>query len=252
MPFSSPEPCALSHSRHDQTHMPTDKKVRVAIVGLGFGAEFIPIYQRHPNAEMYAICRRDRKELDAVGDRFGIGKRYTELRRAAEGSRTSTRSTSTRPIADHAPQSIAALKAGKHVASTVPMATTIDECRQIVEAQRKSGKVYMMMETVVYSREYLFVKELYDKGELGRIQFLRGSHQQDMDGWPGYWAGLAADALRDALRQPVPRDPRQARRERRLPRLRADSRGADSRSTAARSRSRPRRSRCATPTSRPR
>ena len=48
----------------------------------------------------------------------------------------------------------------------------------------------MMMETVVYSREYLFVKELYDKGELGRIQFLRGSHQQDMDGWPGYWEGF--------------------------------------------------------------
>ena len=53
-----------------------------------------------------------------------------------------------------------------------------------------SGKIYMMMETVVYSREYLFVKELYDKGELGRLQFLRGSHQQDMDGWPDYWPGL--------------------------------------------------------------
>ena len=62
--------------------------------------------------------------------------------------------------------------------------------RQIIEAQKKSGKVYMMMETVVYSREYLFVKELYEKGELGRIQFLRGSHQQDMEGWPGYWPGL--------------------------------------------------------------
>jgi predicted dehydrogenase len=48
----------------------------------------------------------------------------------------------------------------------------------------------MMMETVVYSREYLFVKELYDRGVLGRIQFLRGSHQQDMDGWPEYWPGL--------------------------------------------------------------
>ena len=70
------------------------------------------------------------------------------------------------------------------------MATSIDECRQIVAAQRKSGKIYMMMETVVYSREYLFVKELYDKGELGRLQFLRGSHQQDMDGWPNYWPGL--------------------------------------------------------------
>ena len=57
--------------------MTSNKKIRVAIVGLGFGAEFIPIFQRHPNAEMYAICRRDRKELDAVGDRFGVAKRYT-------------------------------------------------------------------------------------------------------------------------------------------------------------------------------
>ncbi len=48
----------------------------------------------------------------------------------------------------------------------------------------------MMMETVVYAREYLFAKDLYDRGVLGRIQFLRGSHQQDMDGWPGYWPGL--------------------------------------------------------------
>ena len=46
--------------------MASEKKVRVAIVGLGFGAEFIPIYQAHPNAEMYAICRRNKAELDRV------------------------------------------------------------------------------------------------------------------------------------------------------------------------------------------
>src|SRR5215210_3516066 len=160
--------------------MTTNTKVRVGIVGLGFGAEFIPIYQQHPNAEMSAICRRDRGELDACGDRFGIAKRYTsyeDMLRDPDIDAVHINS----PIADHAPQSIAALKAGKHVASTVPAATTIDECRQIVDAQRKSGKVYMMMETVVYSREYLFVKGLHDAGELGRIQFMRGSHQQDME-----------------------------------------------------------------------
>src|ERR1700741_4828082 len=169
--------------------MSSDKKTRVGIVGLGFGAEFIPIYQRHPNAEMYAICRRDKKELDACGDRFGIKARYTSYEDLLRDPNVDAVHINS-PIADHAPQSIAALKAGKHVASTVPAATTIDECQQIVESQRTSGKVYMMMETVVYSREYLFVKDLYDKGELGRIQFLRGSHQQDMDGWPGYWEGF--------------------------------------------------------------
>jgi predicted dehydrogenase len=164
-------------------------KVRVAIVGLGFGAEFIPIYQKHPNAEMYAICRRDRKELDAVGDRFGVKTRYTSYEELLADPNVDAVHINS-PIADHAPQSIAGLKAGKHVASTVPAATTIEECRDIVMSQRASGKVYMMMETVVYSREYLFARELYDKGELGRIQFLRGSHQQDMEGWPGYWEGF--------------------------------------------------------------
>lgn len=44
-------------------------KIRVGIVGLGFGAEFIPIYQRHPDAEMYAICRRNRVDW-ARGERI--------------------------------------------------------------------------------------------------------------------------------------------------------------------------------------
>ncbi len=169
--------------------MPSDKKVRIAIVGLGFGAEFIPIYQAHPNAEMAAVCRRNKTELDKTADRYKIAKRYTsydELLKDPDIDAVHINS----PIPDHGPQSIAALKAGKHVACTVPMATTKEQIQEIVELQRKTGKTYMMMETVVYSREYLFVKELYEKGELGRIQFLRGSHQQDMDGWPDYWPGL--------------------------------------------------------------
>jgi predicted dehydrogenase len=163
--------------------------VRVAIVGLAFGAEFIPIYQAHPDAEMYAICRRNERELHACGEQFGVAKRFTDYRQMLEDPAIDAVHINS-PIPDHAWMSIEALNAGKHVACTVPMATTLDDCRRVVQAQRNSRKTYMMMETVVYGREYLFAKELYDRGELGRIQFLRGSHQQDMDGWPEYWPGL--------------------------------------------------------------
>ena len=169
--------------------MSNDSKIRVAIVGLGFGAEFIPIYQAHPHAEMYAICRRSVKDLSQSGDRFGVKVRYSDFSKLLQDPNVDAIHINS-PIPDHAAQSVAALKAGKHVACTVPMGTSVEECRQIVELQRQTGKVYMMMETVVYSREYLFVKDLYDRGELGRLQFLRGSHQQDMDGWPNYWPGL--------------------------------------------------------------
>jgi predicted dehydrogenase len=165
------------------------KKHRAAIVGLGFGAEFIPIYQNHPRAEMYAICQRDPKRLDAVGKAFGIGKRYTSYQDLLRDPDVDFVHINT-PIPDHAKMTLQALEAGKHVACTVPMATSVDDCRRIVEACARTGKKYMMMETVVYSREFLFVQELHRRGDLGKLQFLQASHQQDMDGWPGYWPGL--------------------------------------------------------------
>jgi len=165
------------------------KKQRAAIVGLGFGAEFIPIYQNHPDAEMYAICQRDPKRLDAVGKAFGIGKRYTSYQDLLRDPEVDFVHINT-PIPDHAAMTIAALEAGKHVACTVPMATSVEDCRRIVELAARTRKKYMMMETVVYSREFLFLQDLHRRGELGKLQFLQASHQQDMDGWPGYWPGL--------------------------------------------------------------
>lgn len=167
----------------------SQKKINIAIVGLGFGAEFIPIYQKHRNANMYAICQRNPDKLKEIGDAFGIEKRYVSYEELLKDPDVDAVHINT-PIQNHAEQSIAALRAGKHVACTVPMATTVEECRQIVEAVKETGLTYMMMETVIYSREFLFVKELYEKGDLGKIQFLRASHQQEMAGWPGYWEGL--------------------------------------------------------------
>ena len=54
-------------------------KLNVAIVGLGFGKEFIPIYQHHPNTNMYAICQRTREKLDEVGEQYGVTKRYSSF-----------------------------------------------------------------------------------------------------------------------------------------------------------------------------
>ncbi|MFM7112952.1 MAG: Gfo/Idh/MocA family oxidoreductase, partial [Planctomycetota bacterium] len=49
-------------------------KLRVAIIGLGFGAEFIPIYQDHPDADLVAVCRRNKAELERCAKQFGVPK----------------------------------------------------------------------------------------------------------------------------------------------------------------------------------
>src|SRR5438094_7672247 len=84
----------------------SDRKLNIAIVGLGFGAEFIPIYQRHPNANMYAICQRTRQKLDAIGEAFGVEQRYTDFN-ALLKDRSVDLVHINSPIPDHGWQSIA-------------------------------------------------------------------------------------------------------------------------------------------------
>jgi predicted dehydrogenase len=46
------------------------------------------------------------------------------------------------------------------------------------------------METAVYTHHCLHAAELIARGEIGRLQFLRGAHYQDMEHWPASWMGL--------------------------------------------------------------
>ena len=177
-------------------------KLRIAVVGLGFGAEFVPIYLDHPDVESVAICDLDAARLQKTGDRFNIRRRFTSFDELVQASDVDAIHLVS-GIPDHAHQAIRVLKAGKHCACTVPMATSIADIRAIIAAQQSSGKNYMMMETAVYTRQFLYAQELQQQGEFGRIQFLRGAHYQDMEGWPPYWAGLAAHVVCHARHQPA-------------------------------------------------
>ena len=168
-------------------------KINIGIAGLGFGKEFIGIYKDHPNIEKVAICARTPKILNNVGDQFNIDEslRFSNYRAMLECNALDAIHVVT-PILDHYEQSMQSLEAGKHTACTVPMATTLEECGNLVRAQKSSGKVYMMMETAVYTREFLYVASMKQQGKLGKIQFVRGAHMQNMglEGWPEYWKGF--------------------------------------------------------------
>ena len=114
------------------------KKINIAIAGLGFGAEFIPIYQAHPNANLVAVNQRDAKKLGTIQKAFGIEKGYTSYDEMLRDPAIDAVHINT-PIPDHAEQTIKALQAGKHVACTVPMATSVADCRRFVDLTRKNG-----------------------------------------------------------------------------------------------------------------
>ena len=163
-------------------------KINVALVGLGFGGCFPEIYKYHPNVGTVGVCDINENLTDTFVSRLGL-KKYRSLDEILDDKSIDAVHLVT-PIPLHADQTVRVLEAGKHCACTVPMATSLDGIRRITEATRKSGKNYMMMETTLYTYQFFYVKHMLENGELGEIQFMRGSHYQDMAGWPSYWMGL--------------------------------------------------------------
>jgi predicted dehydrogenase len=139
--------------------------------------------------EYVGLVDPDRAVLDELGGKFDVERRHTDLREALRRKQYDAVHLVS-PIPLHAEQTLAVLKKGLHCACTVPMATSLGDIRRIVAAQRRSGRNYMMMETAVYTRQFLYVRDLAAAGRLGRIQLLRGAHYQDMENWPSYWMGL--------------------------------------------------------------
>lgn len=161
----------------------------VAVTGLHFGAEFVPIYQNHPDVREVVLCDQDPNRLNEVGDRFGIHRRFTEFDALLDAPDVDAVHLLT-PLFTHAEMTMRVMQAGKHCACAVVMGVTLEELQSIIETQRATGKNYMMMETVVYSREYLFIKDLYERGELGELTFLRGIYFQDVEGLAAYWQSV--------------------------------------------------------------
>jgi predicted dehydrogenase len=172
------------------------KKLTIAVVGLGFGGEFIPLYANHPDVSQVVICDTDPEVTGQMAGRFNVQEQRRDLDAVLADDQIDAVHLAT-PIPIHAEQSQSTLQAGKHCACAVPMALNLADIEAVIKAQRTSGKTYMMMETAVRTREFLWAQEQVAQGRLGRIQFLRGTHYQAMESWgrhpgslPRYWWGL--------------------------------------------------------------
>lgn len=167
------------------------KKLNVALVGLSFGLEFAAIYCRHPDVEKVYVVDKNPKLLEIAKQRYSIpdNRCFTDLQQVLDIPEIDAVHLVT-PPATHAPFSVRVLKAGKHCGCTIPMGMNIEELEDVIRARKESGKNYMFMETTVFQREFLYIQELCQKGEFGRLQYMTCAHYQDMEGWPDYWKGF--------------------------------------------------------------
>ncbi|MCL2514751.1 MAG: Gfo/Idh/MocA family oxidoreductase [Microbacteriaceae bacterium] len=163
--------------------------ITVAVVGLGFGQDFVPLYLRHPQVAGVVLVEPDEERRREAAARFGLDAGYSGLDDALGDPKVDAVHILA-PVFLHADMVVAALEAGKHVACAVPMATTLDDIDRIIAAAERSGLTYMMMETAVFAREYFAVRDMHSAGELGALTLYRGFHVQNLDGYPPYWQGF--------------------------------------------------------------
>lgn len=166
----------------------TGQQLTIAVVGLGFGQDFVPIYLSHPDVASVVLVEPDADRRQQVAARFGIPDGYADLADALTDP-TVDAVHILAPVFLHADMVVAALDAGKHVACAVPMATTLADLDRIIAAQHRSGTNYMMMETTVFGREYQVVDEMNKRREFGDLTLYRGYHIQNLEGFPVYWQG---------------------------------------------------------------
>lgn len=160
----------------------------VAVAGLGFGGEFVPIYLSHPDVATVVLVDTDADRRSKLAAAYGLAPGYADFAEALADPLVDAVHVLT-PVPLHADMVVAALQAGKHVACAVPMATTLVDLDRIIAAQQVSGRTYMMMETTVFAREYFAVEQMHRDGDLGALTLYRGYHVQNLDGFPTYWQG---------------------------------------------------------------
>jgi predicted dehydrogenase len=85
----------------------------------------------------------------------------------------------TSPNRHHHVQSLAALRAGKHVVCEKPLAMTTTETAELVEAARQAGKVFAVNYNVRFYPAVLQMRALVQRGDLGEIIHVNGSYMQD-------------------------------------------------------------------------
>lgn len=159
------------------------KKLSLAVIGCGeFARCFVPLFKAHPYVEKVLVCDLVRSRAEDYSARFGteIADSFEEVLRSKEINAVAV--FTDRHL--HGRMVKESLLAGKHVYSAVPMASSVEECLEIVEIVRRTGLTYMMGETCIYYPCSMFCRVGYEKGEFGRFIFGEAQYYHDISHFP--------------------------------------------------------------------
>lgn len=152
----------------------SDRKLRIGIVGGGFGSSFY--FNAHPNCIVEAVSDLQTEKRERLMKVYNCSKSYESLEELVKDDNIEAVFVAT-DAPSHMRHVIDVLNHGKHVASAVPAVWgSLEQADQLYEAVVKSGLKYMMFETSFFHQDLYAMRQIYRAGGFGKIVYSEGEY----------------------------------------------------------------------------
>ncbi len=161
--------------------------LNVAVIGCGYwGPNLVRNFNSLSECDVTTVC-------DACNDRLShMQKLYPHLKTVNDAEEIFSDKTIdavaiATPVSFHYELAMKSLQAGKHTFIEKPMASSVAECRELLDLAHGQGLTLMVGHTFIYSPPVRKIKELVDSGDLGGIQYVSsrrlnlGLYQKDIN-----------------------------------------------------------------------
>lgn len=164
------------------------KKIKIGIIGVGNIAEsHISGYLADPDVELYAFCDIRESRLKEMGEKYGVTRLFTKKEDLLALPEINAVSVCTWN-SEHAPCTIAALEAGKHVLCEKPMATCEKDAQAMLDAAKRCKKLLMIGFVRRFGNDCRIAKDFIDNQTLGELYYAKATYLR-RHGNPGGWFG---------------------------------------------------------------
>ena len=148
------------------------KTLNVGVVGCGYwGPNLIRNFRSLPDCKLKAVCDANEQRLAHMSSLYPDVEGHRDFRHMLNGAGIDATVIAT-SVKHHYPMAKASLMAGKHTFIEKPMASSSEECEELVEIARKNGLVLMIGHTFLYSSPVRKIKQILDSGDIGDIQYI--------------------------------------------------------------------------------
>ncbi len=171
-----------------------NKKTRIGVIGCGAGRHHAQQYASMPDVELVALAGLERDHCRQIAERYNIPHVYPDYAELVARPDIDGVSVCV-PNHLHAPMTIAALEAGKHVLVEKPLAASVAEGEAMAEAAARTGRILMTVFNRRFRNDSQIIKRHVEDGALGNIYFAKTGWLRDQ-GIPGGAGGWFTDKAR--------------------------------------------------------